>query len=278
MSSDLEHRLREARERLPEPDPAATRDARTRALATVRARRSRRVRVAALVAGLLAVALLGLGLAEASFLREPFTASAPTTSRILDRSFICVHGPLGDLEEIEARAGAGIRETRSKWKQLPFAVVAAGRSTISTSQWGPLTYSFAWVTAGEPSAATTIDSGWRKRWGRKGVPATLGVSLRACKQATTRVPLSAARLSGGGASPFGEEYDCPTPSRLLVRMRAVLRSPAALRTRQSFLATSVPVREARLAVRTLTGRPLVYAEVFDSGKARLFTAPSCFRE
>jgi len=273
VSSELEQRLREARETLPDPDSAATREARSRALATIRERRSRRVRVAAVVAVLVA-ALLGLGLAEASFLREPFKTSTPTTSRIVDRTFVCAHGPLGDLQEIEARAGRGIRETRSQWKQLPFAVVAAGRATSSISQWGSLAHSFAWITAGDPAATTTIDSAWRKT----GVPATLGVSLRACKRATSRVALSAAGLSGGGASPFGEEFDCPTPRRFLVRVRAVLSSPASLRTRESFLATRVAVRDARLAVRTLTGRALVYAETFGSGKTRLFTAGGCFRE
>jgi len=274
VSSELEQRLREARETLPEPDPAASREARLRALATIRERRSRRVRHAAIVTGALVAALLGLGLAEASFLREPFTAAKPTTSRIVDRTFVCAQGPLGDLKEIEARGGEGIRENRSRWKQLPFAVVATGRATSSISQWGSLAHAFAWITAGDPAATTTIDLDWRKT----GVPATLGVNLRACKRATSRVALSATGLFGGGASPFGEEFDCSTPRRFLVRVRAVLSSPASLRTRESFLATKVAVREARLAVRTLTGKPLVYAETFGSGKARLFTAGGCFRE
>ncbi|MBA3401686.1 MAG: hypothetical protein H0U05_06820 [Actinobacteria bacterium] len=274
MSFELERRLREARETLPDPDATATEHARERALAAIGRRRSRRLRSTALVAAVVVAALLGVGFAGASFLREPFTASKPATSRIVDRTFVCAHGALGDLKEIEARAGRGIREGRSKWKQLPFAVVATGRATNSLSRWGRLTYSYAWITAGEPSSTTTIDSEWRKI----GVPATLGVSAKACARATSRVPLSAAGLSGGGASPFGEEFDCPTPRRFLVRVRATLDSPASLRTREGFLATRVPVREAQLAVRTETGRPLMYAEVLESGKASLFTASGCFRE
>jgi hypothetical protein len=274
MSSELERRLREARGILPDPDATSTERARWRALAAIGSRKSRRVRSSALVAAVLVAGLLVVGFAGASFLREPFTASQPPTSRIVDRTFVCAHGALGDLREIEARAGQGIRESRSKWKQLPFAVVATGRATNSLSHWGRLTYSYAWITAGSPSATTTIDSEWRKI----GVPATLGVSTKACTRATSRVPLSAGGLSGGGASPFGEEFDCSTPRRFLIRMRAVLHSPASLRARQGFLATRVPVREARLAVRTLTGRPLIYAESFDSGRASLFTASGCFRE
>ena len=37
----------------------------------------------------------------------------------------------------------------------------------------------------------------------------------------------------------------------------------------------MPVREAKLAVRTLAGKPLVYADLRESGKARLFTAKGC---
>jgi hypothetical protein len=36
------------------------------------------------------------------------------------------------------------------------------------------------------------------------------------------------------------------------------------------------VKTASLAVRTQSGKPLVYAQVFESGKSFLYTAPSCF--
>lgn len=274
MSPELERRLREARETLPQPDAAATEQARRRALGSVRRRRPRRVRTVAAIATAIAATLLVVSFAGASFLRQPFTASQSPISRVVDSTFTCAHGALGDLREVETRAGQGIREGRSKWKQLPFAVVAAGRATNSISQWGRLTYSYAWITAGSPSATTTIDSEWRKI----GVPATLGVSAKACSRSTARVPLSAAGLSGAVASPFGEEFDCATPRRFLVRMRAVLDSPGTLRTREGFLATRIPVRRAQLAVRTTSGRPLVYAETVDSGKASLFTAMTCLRE
>jgi len=274
VSSELERRLREARETLPGPDATSTVRARERALAAIPRPRSGRLRSIALVAAAVVVALLGVGYAGASFLREPFTTSQPATSRIVDRTFVCGHRALGDLKEIETRAGQGIREGRSKWKQLPYVVVATGRATNSLSQWGRLTYSYAWITAGDPSSMTTIDSEWR----RIGVPATLGVSSKACARATAPVPLSASGLSGGVASPFGEEFDCATPRRFLVRVRAVLHSPASLRARDGFLATRVPVREARLAVRTLTGKPLMYGETLESGKSTLFTANGCFRE
>jgi hypothetical protein len=61
-----------------------------------------------------------------------------------------------------------------------------------------------------------------------------------------------------------------------VRVRAVLGSQTALRSFRGFLRTTVPVREASLAVRTQSGKPLVYAQVFQSGKSLLFTSPTCF--
>jgi len=276
VSSDFERRLRDARETLPEPDATATENARERALAAIRRRPGqRRARPVALVAIVSVAALLGVGFAGASFLREPFTASKPATSRIVDRTFVCVHGPFGDLREIEARAGRGIRDGRQSWKQLPFATIAAGRATFSSTRWGVLAFSYAWITAGSPSPTTTIDFEWRTR---AGVPATLAVSSRACRQSNARVPLSATGLSGGAASPFGDEFDCTTPIRFLVRIRAVLASPGTLRAREGFLATRIPVRSAQLAARTMTGRPLVYAETSDSGKTRLSTADGCVRE
>jgi len=280
VSSELERRLRDARDALPTPEADVTEGARERALAAIGRRKSRRVRSAALIAAAIVVALLGVGFAGASFLRQPFTESKPTTARIVDLTFVCAHGALGDLPEIEARAGRGIREGRSGWKQLPYAIVATGRATNSLSRWGNLSFAYAWITAGRPSQTTKIDQAYPRglRGNEISVPATLGVSARACKRATTRVPLSRAGLSGAPASPFGDELDCPTPRRFLVRMRATLSSPARLRSRDGFLATNIPVRSAQLAARTLAGKPLVYAETFDSGKTRLFTANACVPE
>jgi len=280
VSSELERRLRDARDALPTPEADSTERARERAVAAIARRKSRRARSAALVAAALVVALLGVGFAGASFLRQPFTAAKPMASRILDRTFVCVHGPLGDLQEIEVRAGRGIRDGRSGWKQLPYAIVATGRSTNAFTRWGSLTYAYAWITAGSPSALTRIDPPYARDVRRMElpVPATLGISANACRRATAPVPLSRAGLSGAPASPFGDELDCPTPRRFLVRMRAVLTSSSSLRDRQDFFATSIPVRTAQLAVRTQSGKPLVYAETSESGRTSIFTATSCVPE
>jgi hypothetical protein len=73
-----------------------------------------------------------------------------------------------------------------------------------------------------------------------------------------------------------EAFDCDVARSLLVRVRASVSGSAALRERaQLFLAANAPARDAKLVVSTPAGSPLVYADVSDSGKARLFTARSC---
>jgi hypothetical protein len=62
---------------------------------------------------------------------------------------------------------------------------------------------------------------------------------------------------------------------VLIRIRGEFRSPTSLQ-RGEF--TAAPLKSGYLAVRSEAGKPLVYAEVFDSGKARLFLAANCVRD
>lgn len=91
------------------------------------------------------------------------------------------------------------------------------------------------------------------------------------------MPLSPRGLGGGSANRFGENFECYPPKRVLIRVRAVFSSPTAPKRRGAGLASSVTVKEGRLAVRTQTGKPLVYAEALESGRARLFVAGNCLR-
>jgi hypothetical protein len=51
----------------------------------------------------------------------------------------------------------------------------------------------------------------------------------------------------------------------------------ALPTFRGPLRSNRVIDQAQIAVRTPKGKPIVYGEIFDSGKARLFTASStCF--
>jgi len=198
----------------------------------------------------LGVALLAIAAFQAS------ADAQPEASRVLDRTVLCSTSTSGGLYEVEARAHAGIHETPSRWKQLPFAVASTG--SIG-SRLLALSDSLAWITAGSPSAATTIDVEFRMTEARS----------------SKTIPLSAQGLRGSAASPFEDEFDCAVPRRVLVRVRATLEAPAELRLSRGFLRTSVPAKEAALAVRTQSGKPLMYATVSQSGMSRLFTGPTC---
>ncbi len=205
--------------------------------------------------------------------RPAATSEASTLSGgAIDRTLLCATAPTGGIYEIEARAHRGIREGPSRWKQLPFAVVGSGGTAGRANTPELFDNSLAWISAARATATTTVDTEFMA------VPVsalgTLAVKA-GCRTTTTPVPLTPAGLEGGAASPFGDELDCSSPRRVLVRVRAVLGAPTSLRKRGMVLKTTVPVKEARLTIRTQTGKPLVYAEVFESGKARLFTAKGC---
>lgn len=125
---------------------------------------------------------------------------------------------------------------------------------------------------GEAVATTTIDQEFEtfdvKTFG------TVGIRNDLCRPSTASVPLTASGLRGGATAPLGGEYQCEAPTRVLVRIRAVLPSRASLRGKE-FQSLHVSVREAKLAVRTLAGKPMAYADVSETGKARLFAAKGC---
>jgi hypothetical protein len=184
---------------------------------------------------------------------------------VLDRTYSCSIALHGGIYQLESRAHPGAR-AGSAWSKLAYAGLRAGVFSGST---GNL---LAWISAGKPTKTTTVDQEfWTfdvKTFG------TIGISGRACNPTRAAVPLTAAALRGGGAAPLGSELKCGVPRRVLVRLRAVLGSRASLRGRE-FESVHLPVREAKLAVRTLAGRPLSFATVSETGKATLFTAKGC---
>lgn len=195
--------------------------------------------------------------------------TTPSTPWVIDRTLRCTTSQSGGIWEIEARANAGIRQGGG-WKQLPYAVSSSGNvgSTLD-----PLGDALAWVTAGRPSRDTTADWGFRaaqvSRWG------TLAVNRTVCRTTSARVTLGPSGLRGSTASPFGDKLDCPAPRRVLVRVRAIATTKTELHARGDFLSTHVPVKSAQLAVRTERGKPIMYADVAESGRTRLFTAKGC---
>ena len=219
------------------------------------------------IKGLLALVVMGAATATAS--GSP--SAGAQASHLIDRTVICATTRLGGVREVEVRAHAGIRRGSSGWKQLPFAVVSSG---AVGSRLTALDNSLAWITAGRPSGTTTMDTGFNLSWPH--TSGTLALNRRTCRASAASIPLTSKGLEGGPAGVFGDDFDCSNVRRVLVRVQALLQSPAKLQAVSRFLRTNTPVRQARMAMRTESGKPLVFAEVFDSGKARVFTARSCF--
>jgi hypothetical protein len=187
---------------------------------------------------------------------------------VLDRTYSCAIVLHGGIYQLENRAHPGVRNGRS-WTKLAYAGLRAG---VFSGGSGNL---LAWISAGRPAKGTTVDQEfWTFDVRTFG---TIGISGRACSPSRASVPLSPRGLRGGAAAPLGSELKCDVPRRVLVRLRAVLPSRASLHGRE-FETIHIPVREAKLAGRTLSGKPLVYAAVSQSGKATLFTAKGCVAE
>ena len=114
------------------------------------------------------------------------------------------------------------------------------------------------VTAGRPPPKPFTSGG-------------LGYEGRRCKATRARVAFLTQGLTGGRAAQLGDELQCIVPRSLMVRVRAVFREPVELEVvRRSYSAVG-RIEQGQVAVRTTGGKPLVYADVTDSGRARLFT-------
>ena len=197
--------------------------------------------------------------------RQPPASAQPAASRIVDRTLSCPVGIRAGVRSVTVRGQAGVRdiEDRSKWKFLASATVA--------DEYAP----FAGVNAGNPVAdlAPGIPSSPERLW----------IASGATCRSSARIPFTKSGLLRASAGQLGDSYDCRPGRRVLVRVRGVFRSPTALRVRRlphgiTRLVAAGTVRVGFLAVRSASGKPLAYAEVLESGKTRLFIAPSCVED
>jgi hypothetical protein len=204
----------------------------------------------------------------------PRSALPPSTKvAVIDHTYACATVFLGGVYRVQSRAHAG-RRSGSHWARLPYAVVASGGVARTPGVDAAPGNSLAWVSAGAPTPGATVDLEWLAFTAHGG--GTLGVNRSLCNSTRASVSLSATGLRGGAVGSDGASFQCDSPKKVFVRFRATVRGSTALRERaRLFLATNASASEAKLAVRTRSGRLLAYADVADSGKARLFTARSC---
>lgn len=209
-------------------------------------------------------------------LAAPLSAGArpaTTTATVIDRTFLCSISPRSGIRSLGVSARSGFRnpESPSTWRWLALAQIE-----------GTDFRNLFLLAAGAPhrpddrSPATT-------RW--------LTIDPQVCVASRASVPLSPKGLSGGEASQLrgtnyvgSDAYRCNVPSKVLVRVRAVFRTPTTL-TRQRLYGdlalttgTAVVAREAAFALRTQGGKAVAFADVRESGQGRLFAGAGCLSD
>jgi len=214
----------------------------------------------ALVSSLLAAVLAAAALSS---------GATGQLSRVIDRTFVCstlVHAGVRKMDVYATSTVPGQPDYQGR-RAFPRTHLITGGIPTSSGGGGPIVGGATLVSAQTGEA-------------RESGGAHVVLSDKQCNPSPRRVALSPRGLGGGRASPLGETFECYPPRAILLRTRAVFRSPTRLRRdRWGQLHTGdVPVRQAAFAVTTLSGKPLVYAEVFESGRARLFFAGSCVRD
>jgi hypothetical protein len=210
--------------------------------------------------------------ALAASVASPPAGAEPAASRVVDRTLLCATRQNGGVHEIEAESFSGVRRGSTAWHRLPFAAITTGEVT---SQANSMQNSLAWITSGHPDTQTQLGEFFYPV--RATVFGTLAVNRRLCR-AAKRIPLSSKGLRGGVAGQIGDSFDCGTGRRVLVRVRAVLESEAALRPHDAFLFTTVTVKEARIVVRTQKGKALALVSTAESGRSRILTGKGCLPE
>jgi hypothetical protein len=187
--------------------------------------------------------------------------ATPAAVRVVDRTLQCNTGFAGGARILYLRAQTAYG-TGGKLDWLAGVYVATpGNPDPSHRNYRP---SLAGVNAGWPPPPPLKSGG-------------LGFDNRLCIASKAKVGLSRRGLVGGAASQTGDDYNCVVPRRVLIRVRAVFKVPVELKPigRRTFFSAEGRIEQGQVAVRTLSGKPLVYGDVREGGRARLFTTGGC---
>jgi hypothetical protein len=192
----------------------------------------------AVVVGVLVSVLVSLGLGSTS-------AASVAVERVVDRTFACAAGYLGGVYQVQVSAG---------YEQ--------GSGTSGRLQ---------------PIASITKNM-WESPYGQL-APSGFSVHRGLCSPSRVRVRLTTKRLRGGGVPALGAEAMCETPRRVLLRVRATFAGSPDVSTSRQFgfpqLNAFGRVERAAIAVATPSGTPIAYLSLTTTGRAQLFTRPTC---
>jgi hypothetical protein len=191
----------------------------------------------------------------------PSVPAGSAAARVIDRTFRCNVGFQAGVPKIEVEVAGGAR-VRGRLTRL-------AQATINTFEANNFkeedTLLVAGMTAGWPPPTGLTSGG-------------MSISLDQCTPVLASVPFTTRGLNGGVVDAFEDVYECFPTRRILVRTRAVFRKPTNLRFDRRggrSLGTVGRIMKGDIAVRTPSGRPIFYAQVLDSGKARMFTDLDC---
>jgi hypothetical protein len=235
---------------------------------------------------LTALAALAAIAAGSAATTSPSATRQATAQRTIDETLLCSTNVLGRSRNVTVSAHRGTGRSGTRWLRPAFAALTTGPSpvpqvaTILDAREHALDGTLGWVTAGRPTADSTVIPdlvAWPgfdyplSRWG------TLARNSQLCPaRLSGRVPLTAPGLVDRKVGPFDVSFTCNGASaRVFVRMRATLASRVTPTPYRQFRRITAPLSKAEIAVRTESGKPLVYAEVLASGKSRLLTAKGC---
>jgi hypothetical protein len=185
-------------------------------------------------------------------------------SRVVDRTLVCtLLAPLGDARDLDVVAGPPIVDEFHNFRVPAHIGVGSGR-VIAGSVADRSNRVF---VRAEPN---------RVQAPGRSLPPGVYASTRNCSATRASVPLSSKGLPGPPVE-FGKDVECQLRGRVLVRVRAVLRTSAAWRRVQGgYAGARANVVEASLAVRTQPGRrPVAFIQLGRTGKTKLWTVGSC---
>jgi hypothetical protein len=192
--------------------------------------------------------------------RAHATPDGAAATRLVDRTLTCRVGYFHGARLVYLTVGSASRngETLSSFAQ---AYVSTAGNPLSRQDPRP---TLAGVTAGWPPPPPFTTGG-------------LGYDNGRCGPSRAKVPLTPRGLSGGIASSPGGDVQCIVAKTVLVRVRGTFRDPVEEEPNKdgTYITALGRLVSGQVAVRSLTGKPIAYADVVERGRARLFTKAGC---
>jgi len=206
--------------------------------------------------GLLTGALVATAACAFAGLLVADAPASETASRVVDRTLLCRTGYSGGARLVLINARSAARHG-DKLDWLAQAFVSTPGNPVSRQDSQP---TLAGMSAGWPPPPPLTSGG-------------LGYDNARCGPSRANVALSSRGLTGGVANAFGEELRCIVGKTVLVRIRATFRQPVTEEPTKAgdYVNALGRVDTGQLAVRTLAGKPVMYADVAQGGRTRLFT-------